>query len=170
MNKFNDEIEKNEYLFKKELKDEIYNLKNLKLEIVEEICENLSKNDFTIPKKYKYKKDIAKYIQKIYREYKWLKTNHFKYLIAENFKKFEEIEKIKLNRNGLVLCYNEVNKIVCFYFFYLIDNYIYDLISSLELEVYNEMESMIFDEILGEKNYLDYINGRRENKIVEEKI
>ena len=90
-----------------------------------------------------------------------MRTSHFKFLITENFKKFEEIEKIKLNRNGIVLCYNEANKIVCVYFFYLFDNYLYNLIDSLGFEVYNDDDLIIFNDILGEKNYLDYNDGRR---------
>ena len=65
-------------------------LKNKDLEKIEKICENLSKNDFTIPKKYKYKKNIAKYLRKIYGEYKWLRTYHFKFLITENFKNLKK--------------------------------------------------------------------------------
>ena len=169
MNSFNYGNEKIEYLFKKKLKDDIHNLKILNLERVEKIIENLSKNDFTIPKKYKYKKDVAKYIRKLYREYKWLRTSHFKFLITENFKKFEEIEKIKLNRNEIVLCYNEANKIVCVYFFYLIDSY-FDYLIDLVSFVFNDYNSITSDYILGEKNYLDYKDRRRENKIFEERI
>ena len=60
-----------------------------------------------------------------------------------------------MNRNGIVLCYNGANKIVCVYFFYLIDNYVYDIISSLECEAYNNYESMEFYGVLFEKSYLD---------------
>ena len=55
-------------------------------------------------------------------------------------------------------------------FFYLFDNYLYDLIDSLGFEVYNDDDLIIFDDILCENNYLDYNDGRRENKIIEEKI
>ena len=173
MNKFNYENEKNEYLFKMDLKDDmINNFKFKDLERVEKICENLSKNDFTVPK-YKYKKDIAKHIRKLYREYKWLRTSHFKFLITENFKKFEEIKKLKLNRNIIVLCYNEVNKIVCVYFFYLINNYITYLIDLLTNDIYypnDDFNSRLFEDILKEKEYQDYMGGRREKKIIEERI
>ena len=167
---YNYKNEKNENLFLKKLKNKLLNLKleNKDLEKIEKICENLSKNDFTIPKKYKYKKNLAKFIRKMYREYKWLKTNHFKFLITENFKKIEEIEKIKLNRNGLVLCYNGVNKIFCVYFFYLIDNYLDDIIDSLTPYVYNNYEAIELYGVLSEKRYLD--NRFKDKKIIEELV
>ena len=144
---------------------------DLEIEKVKEIVENLVKNEFIIPK-FEYKKDIAKYIRKLYREYKWLRTSHFKFLITENFKNFEEIKKVKLNRNGIVLCYNEVNKIVCVYFFFLIDNYINYLIDIFKSYYYSldDFNSRLFEDILSEKEYQEYMGGRREKKIIEEKI
>ena len=150
MIRYNYKNEKNENLFKKKLKNKLLNL-ILENKDLEKICENLSKNDFTIPKKYKYKKNIAKYIRKIYRDYEWLRTNHFKFLITENFKKFEEIEKIKLNRSGLVLCYNRANKIVCVYFFYLNANYVNDIIDSNVFIFNNNYELIELNEVLFEK-------------------
>ena len=168
MIRFNFDNEKNENLFKNELKEKLVNLKIRNNENIEKICENLSKNDFRIIKKYKYKKNLAKFIRKMYREYKWLRTNNFKFLITENFKKFEEIEMIKLNRNGLVLCYNEENKIVCIYLFYLIDNYLDDITDSFVPYVYNNNEEIELNEVLSEKRYLD--NRFKDKRIIEEKI
>ena len=59
---------------------------------------------------------------------KWLKTSHYSFLVTKNFKSFQKIKKIKLNRNGLVVCFNENNEIVCIYLFYSYDNVIYDII------------------------------------------
>ena len=151
MIRYNFYIEKNENLFKNDLKKDLLDLKLRNNDDIEKICENLSKNDFIIPKKYKYKKNLAKFIRKMYREYKWLRTNHFKFLITKNFKKIEEIEKIKLNRNGLVLCYNGANKIVCVYFFYLIDKYLNDIIETFIPYVYNDYESIELFIVLSEK-------------------
>ena len=161
---------------------------------VEKTIENLSKNEFIIPKKYKkYKKSIAEYIRILFKEYKWLRTYYFKFLITGNFKKFEEIEKIKLNRNGIVLCYNGENKIVCIYFFYLDDKYFYKLKKYYQIQVQNNLDIIYdivddiddvddanineninidylisFDEILLDKEYLD--GRRREIKIIEKRI
>ena len=168
MIRFNFDNEKNENLFKNELKEELLNFKIRNNENIEKICENLFKNDFKIIKKYKYKKNLAKFIRKMYREYKWLRTNNFKFLITENFKKFEEIEMIKLNRNGLVLCYNGENKIVCIYLFYLIDNYLDDITDSLIPYVYNNNEEIELYGVLSEKRYLD--NRFKDKRIIEEKI
>ena len=167
MIRYNFNNEKNENLYKKDLKEDLidFKLRNDDYDI-EKICENLSKNDFRILKKYKYKKNLAKFIRRMYREYKWLRTNNFKFLITENFKKFEEIEKIKLNRNGLVLCYNGT-KIVCIYLFYLIDNYLDDIIDSLIPYVYNNYEEIELYGVLSEKRYLD---NRLKDKRIEEKI
>ena len=167
MIRYNFDIEKNENLYKKDFKEDLidFKLRNDDYDI-EKIYENLSKNDFTIPKKYKYKKNLAKFIRKIFIEYKWLRTNHFSFLATHNFKKFEEIEKIKLNRNGLVLCYNGA-KTICIYLFYLIDNYVIDIIDSLIPYVYNNYEEIELDGILNEKRYLD---NRLKDKIIEEKI
>ena len=168
MIRFNYENEKNENLFKYYLKKKLLDFKLRNNEDIEKICENLSKNDFIIPKKYKYKKNLAKFIRKMYREYKCLRTSHFKFLITENFKKIEEIEKIKLNRNGIVLCYNGANKIVCVYFFYLIDNYVDDIIETFIPYVYNDYESIELYGVLSEKRYLD--NRFKDKKIFEELI
>ena len=170
MIRYNYKNEKNENLFEKKLKEKLidFKLRNNDLEKIEKICENLSKNDFTIPKKYKYKKNLAKFIRRMYREYKWLRTNHFKFLITENFKKIEEIEKIKLNRSGIVLYYNGANKIVCVYFFYLIDNYVHDIIEKYIPYAYNEYESIELYGVLFEKTYLD--NRFKDKKIIEELI
>ena len=167
MIRYNFNIEKNENLYKKDFKEDLIDFKLRNNENIKKIYENLSKNNFRIPKKYKYKKNLAKFIRKMYREYKWLRTNNFKFLITENFKKIEEIEKIKLNRNGLVLCYNGVNKIVCIYFFYLIENYLNDIIESLIPYVYNNYEEIELDGILNEKRYLD---NKLKDKRIEEKI
>ena len=167
MIRYNFNNEKNENLYKKDLKKDLIDFKFRNDDYdIEKICENLSKNDFRIPKKYKYKKNLAKFIRRMYREYKWLRTNNFKFLITENFKKFEEIEKIKLNRNGLVLCYNGT-KIVCIYLFYLIDNYLDDIIDSLIPYVYNNYEEIELYGVLSEKRYLD---NRLKDKRIEEKI
>ena len=117
-------------------------------------------------------------------------------MITENFKKFEEIEKIKLNRNGIVLCYNGENKIVCIYFFYLDDKYFYKLKKYYQIQVQNNLDIIYdivddiddvddvnineninidylisFDEMLLDKEYLDYSDGRRrEIKIIEKRI
>ena len=67
MNKFNYEHERNENLYKINLKfDMIKNFKfiDLETERAKEIFENLSKNEFIIPK-LKYKKDIANLYKKI---------------------------------------------------------------------------------------------------------
>ena len=50
-------MKKNEILYKKDLKEDLidFKLRNDDYDI-EKIYENLSKNDFRIPKKYKYKK------------------------------------------------------------------------------------------------------------------
>ena len=58
MIRFNFYIEKNENLFKYYLKKNLlsFKLENKDLEKMEMLCENLSKNDFKISKKYKYKK------------------------------------------------------------------------------------------------------------------
>ena len=67
MNEFNYENEKNENLYKVNLKFHMINkfrFIDLETERVKEIFENLSKNEFKIPK-LKYKKDIAKYIRKL---------------------------------------------------------------------------------------------------------
>ena len=174
MNDFNYENEKNENLYKLNLKFAMtknFKFIDLETERVKEKFENLVKNEFIIPK-FKYKKDIAKYIRKLYREYKRLRTSHLKLLITENFKNFEEIKKVKLNRNGIVLCYNEVNKIVCVYFFFLIDNYINYLIHIFKSYYYSldDFNSRLFEDILSEKEYQDYMGGRREKKIIEENI
>ena len=168
MIRFNFDNEKNENLFKNELKEELVKLKIRNNENIEKICENLSKNEFRIIKKYKYKKNLAKFIRRMYREYKWLRTNNFKFLITENFKKIEEIEMIKLNRNGLVLCYNGANKIVCIYLFYLVDNYLNDITDSFVPYVYNNHERIELYGVLFEKSYLD--NRFKDKRIIEEKI
>ena len=98
------------------------------------ILENISKNEFIIPKKYKNKKSIAKYIRKLFKEYKWLETSYYSFLITKNFTKFNEIKKIKLNRNGVVKCYNEENKILCIYFFFL-NNYFYKIKKYFQIEI-----------------------------------
>ena len=104
----------------------------------------------------------------MYREYKWVLTENFKFLITENFFKFEEIEKIKLNRNGIVLCYDGENKIVCIYFFYFtFTNYLDDIIDSLIPYVYNDYEAIELYGVLFEKRYLD---NKFKDKKIEEKI
>ena len=57
-----------------------------------------------------------------------------------------------MNRNGLVLCYNGANKIVCVYFFYLIDNYLDDIIDSFIPYVYNDYEAIELYGVLFEKD------------------
>ena len=58
MIRFNFYIEKNENLLKYYLKKNLlsFKLENKDLEKMEILCENLSKKDFKISKKYKYKK------------------------------------------------------------------------------------------------------------------
>ena len=43
---------------------------------LEKVLENINKNEFIIPKKYKNKKNLAKYIRKLYLK-KWLDTSYF---------------------------------------------------------------------------------------------
>ena len=159
MIRYNFDIEKNENLYKRDLKKELNDFIRNDYDI-EKIHENLSKNDFTIPKKYKNKKNLAKFIRRMYREYKWLRTNHFSFLITENFKNLEEVEKIKLNRNGLVLCFNGT-KIICIYLFYLIDDYVKDLV-----ELFDDYENIKLDVLLNIKKRVD---NRLKNKIIIEK-
>ena len=73
-----------------------------------------------------------------------------------------------MNRNGLVLCYNGANKIVCVYFFYLIDNYIDDIIETFIPYVYNDYDSIELFIVLSEKRYLD--NRFKDKNIIEELI
>ena len=73
-----------------------------------------------------------------------------------------------MNRSGIVLCYNGANKIVCVYFFYLIDKYVNDIIKSLVPYVYNDYESVELYGVLIEKSYLD--NSFKDKKIIEEII
>ena len=73
MIRYNFNNEKNENLYKKDLKKDLIDFKFRNDDYdIEKICENLSKNDFRIPtKKYKYKKNLAKFIRRMYREYKF---------------------------------------------------------------------------------------------------
>ena len=85
-------MKKNENLYK--INSKFHTIKKFKFidletERVKEIFENLAKNEFKIPK-FKNKKDIAKHIRKLYREYKWLRTSHFKFLITENLKNLKK--------------------------------------------------------------------------------
>ena len=64
MIRYNFYFEKNENLFKNDLKKDLLDFKLRNNDDIKKICENLSKNDFTIPKKYKYKKNLAKFIKK----------------------------------------------------------------------------------------------------------
>ena len=84
---------------------------------------NISKNEFVICKNYKNKKNLSKYIRKLFRRYKWLDTSYCKFLKTRNFKNFKEIKKIRIFRNGIVKCYNKYNEIKCMYFFFLNDKF-----------------------------------------------
>ena len=166
--------------------------------IVEKTIENLSKNDFKIPKKYipkkykKNKKNLAEYIRKLFKEYKWLRTNYFKFLITKNFKNFGDIEYIKLNRDGVVLCYGR-GKIVCVYFFFLDQKYFYKIKKYYQIKIQNNLDFIdaiiddiddvddieideninidyliSFNEMILNKEYLDVM--RREIKVKEKRI
>ena len=125
-------IEFNEYVEKDEIvaKFNIEYLINMDLNIynLEFITNDLGKNEFDIDFKFKNKIEVAKYIRKLYLEKKWLNTSYYSLLITRNFKSFQRIRKIKMNRNGINLCYNENNEIACVYLFYLYDDVAYDLI------------------------------------------
>ena len=108
-----------------------------KTEKLKNITNNLNKNEFNIDIKFKTKTEVAKYIRKLYLEKKWLKTSYFKFLVTENFKNFQRIKKLLINRNGLVLCFNEFYEIVCIYFFFLYDNVIYDIIYLFNNNIFN---------------------------------
>ena len=119
------------------------------------------------------------------------------FLITSHFKKIEEIKKIKLNRNGVVKCYNEENKIVCVYFFFLDNNYFYKIKKYFKIEIQinlgiiedgidiiedgidsvdnvniNEninIDNLIsFDEMILEKEYIDDYESKE--KIIEIKL
>ena len=150
---------------REEIKKIIEERKKEEKKRIEETFKNLSKNEFTIPKKYKYKRNLAKFIRRIYREYKWLRINHFKFLITENFKNFEEIKKIKLNRNGLVLCYNGT-KIVCVYFVFLVDIYLEDIIENMAYSY--EPIPIDLKQVLNVKRILD--NRFKNKRIIEKRI
>ena len=65
-----------------------------------------------------------------------------------------------MNRNGLVLCFNGT-KIICIYLFYLIDDYVKDLI-----ELFDDYENIKLDVLLNIKKRVD---NRLKNKIIIEK-
>ena len=77
-----------------------------------------------------------------------------------------------MNTNGIVLCYNELNKIVCIYFLFLIDNYIHYLIDIFNSYYYSldDFNLRLLEDISSEKENQDYMGGRREKKIIEEEI
>ena len=85
----------NEFLFidkfKKKVIDE-FGFSFLENEQIKKIINNFDKREFKISGFYK-KINLAKYIRKIYREIKLLRTNYFKFLITDKFKKIEEIKK-----------------------------------------------------------------------------
>ena len=126
LTEFNEYIEKDEIIAKFNI--EYLMGMNLNIYNLEFIINDLDKNDFDIDFKFKNKIEVAKYIRKIYLEKKWLNTSYYSFLITSHFKSFQRIKKIKVERNGIVLCFNENNEIVCVYLFCLYDDVVYDLI------------------------------------------
>ena len=54
------------------------------------ITNELSKNEFDIDIKFKMKEELAKYIKKIYLEKKWIVISHYSFLVTKNFKSFKK--------------------------------------------------------------------------------
>ena len=126
---FNGYVEKDENIAK--LNIEYILNRDLEIENLE-ILNDIGKNEYDVDIKFRSKEELAKYIRKIYLEKKWLKTSYYRFLITRNFKSFQKIRKIKINRNGINLCLNENNEIVCMYLFYLYDNLIYEIVYLFE--------------------------------------
>ena len=130
INEYNYNCERNEFLFKNNLKNMLkeYDIKILENEIINEIINDLNKKEFKIPK-CKVERELAKYIRKIYKEVKLIYSTSYVFLITDKFKRIEEIEKIKMERNGLVKCIDKYNEIKCIFIFsFLFDNYICDFL------------------------------------------
>ena len=152
-------VEFNEYVEKDEIvaKFNIEYLMGMSLNIynLEFIINDLDKNDFDIDFKFKNKIEVARYIRKLYLK-KWLNTSYYTFLITKKFKSFQRIKKLKVERNGIVLCFNENNEIVCVYLFCLYDDVVYDLIY-----LYNKSGSINIEK---ELNKLSLIKIRRDEE------
>ena len=87
-------------------------------------------------------------MRKIYIEKKWLKINHYSFLVTEKFKSFQRIEKKLTNRNGIVLCHNKLNEIVCIYFLFFYGDVTYEIIdilnetSSIDIKINRKLNKL----------------------------
>ena len=150
MNEYNFNCERNEFLFKNNLKNMIkeeFDILTLENKIINKIINDLNKRDFKIPK-FKEKENLLRYIRKIYKEIKLIYSVNYLFLITDKLKKIEEIKKIKIDRNGLVKCFDKYNEINCiFIFFFLFDNYIYDFLNLMKIYTPKKIKnkSMLFD-------------------------
>ena len=64
-----------------------------------------------------------------------------------------------MNRNGINLCYNENNEIVCVYLFYLYDNVIYDIIHlfknfNVKIDIEKELNKLYKNEEINEECFI----------------
>ena len=141
---FNKHIEKDENVVKMNIKY-LMN-RELGIDNLDIITNELSENEFDIDIKFKMKEELAKYIKKIYLEKKWIVISHYSFLVTKNFKSFQGIKKIKINRNGINLCYNEKNEIVCVYLFFLFIDVTYDVIelfkkTNIKIDIKKELKN-----------------------------
>ena len=59
-----------------------FDILTLENKIIDKIINNLYKRNFKI-RKFKVEKNLARYIEKIYKEIKLIKSNYYKFLITE---------------------------------------------------------------------------------------
>ena len=148
----NFEIEKDENVAKMNLEYLIST--KIGIEYIEIITNELCKNEFNFDNKFRNKEELAKFIIKIYLEKKWLKIIYYSFLVTDKFISFQRIKKVVTNRNGIVLCFNDLNEIVCIYFLFIYGDVTYEII-----DLFNETAINIEKEEL-EKRF----NKLEENK------